>query len=142
MASGSSLGATNADAPADTAQLDKFCDKALTAGLGGRYALSATCFQRAADLSLRLNEETFVCTYLTLQRSAALLRQAHLEGVTPPWERRRTTSAFLSRVWLVETYSDTERVFTAAAVAAACSWVGAHLKQARQSRAKKSCEKK
>ena len=33
-----------------------------------------------------------------------------------------------------------ERVFTSAAVTAARSWVGAHLKQARQSRAKKSCE--
>ena len=71
-----------AGAPIDTAQLDRLCEKALTADVTGRYALAAAFFRRAADEALRLHGDTFVCTYLTLQRAASLRCQSSLEGVT------------------------------------------------------------
>ena len=69
-------------APVDTTQLDKLCEKAVTASSSGRYALAAAFFRYAAEEALRLHGETFVCTFLTLQRASLLRQQAQLEGVT------------------------------------------------------------
>ena len=68
--------------PVDTTQLFKLCEKALTAGKSGRYALAAAFFRRAADEALGLHGDTFVCTYLTLMRASSLVCQTQLEGVT------------------------------------------------------------
>ena len=70
------------NAPVDTTLLDTLCEKALTAGECGRYALEAGFFRRAADEALRLHD-TFVCTFLTLRRASSLCCQSNLEGVTP-----------------------------------------------------------
>ena len=69
-----------AGALADTTKLDKLCEKALTAASSGRYTLSAAFYRRAAEEALRLHGETFVCTYLTLQRALSLCVQSQLEG--------------------------------------------------------------
>ena len=71
-----------AGAPVDTTQLDKLCDKALTADCSGRYVLAAAFYRYAAEEAFRLHGETFVCTYLTLERVASLGLQSVLEGVT------------------------------------------------------------
>ena len=68
-------------APADTAHLDRLVEKAFTVGKSGRYALAATFFRHAADEALHLHGDTFVCTFLTLQRSNQLGMQSQLEGV-------------------------------------------------------------
>ena len=57
-------------------------EKALTADTSGRYVLAAAFFRHAANEALRLHGETFVCTFLTLERAASLCCQAQLEGVT------------------------------------------------------------
>ena len=72
-----------ASALVDTAQLDRLCEKALTADTSGRHALAAGFFRRAADEALHLHGDKFVCTFLTLQRAASLRGQSQLEGVTP-----------------------------------------------------------
>ena len=64
----------------ETTQLDKFVEKALTAGKIGRYALTAAFYRRAVDEALRLHWDTFVCTFLTLRRAACLVSQSCLEG--------------------------------------------------------------
>ena len=66
------------DAPVDTAQLDRLVEKALTADKNCRYTLAASFYRRALP-----PEETFVSTFLTLQRASSLRCQLHLEGVTP-----------------------------------------------------------
>ena len=81
VAVGTPLNAT-AGAPVDTTQLDKLCEKALTASSSGRHALTSSFFRRAAEEALRLHGETFVCTYLTLHRALSLGRQSEHEGVT------------------------------------------------------------
>ena len=73
--------ANAAGAPVDTEHLDRLVEMALTAGKSGRHVLAATFYRHAADEALRLDGETFVCTYLTLQRSNQLCMQSHLEGV-------------------------------------------------------------
>ena len=85
---------SNTGAPADTSQLDKLCEKALAAGASGRYALSATFYQRAADEALRLHGETFVCTFLRLKRVVVVLCQSRLEGVTSA-----ETAALRAEAW-------------------------------------------
>ena len=69
-------------APVDTTELDTLCEKAITADKNTRPALAAGLYRRAADEALRLHEDTFVSTFLTLQRALSLCCQAHLEGVT------------------------------------------------------------
>ena len=71
-----------AGAPVDTTQLDKLCEKALTASSSGRHVLAAAFYRYAAEEALNLHGETFVCTYLTLRRALSLGQQAELEGVT------------------------------------------------------------
>ena len=71
-----------AGAPADVSQLDKLCEKALTAASCGRYALAAAFYRYAAEEALNLHGETFVCTFLTTERAVSLRQQSHLEGVT------------------------------------------------------------
>ena len=80
-----------AGAPVDTAHLDRLCEKALTAAKHGRHALAATFFRHAADETLLLHGETFVCTYLTLQRSNELALQLQLQGV--PQDEKATLAA-------------------------------------------------
>ena len=63
-------------------QLDRLCEKALTAEHNCRHALAAVFYGRAAEEALRLHGALFVCTYLTLRRSNQLVLQWHLEGVT------------------------------------------------------------
>ena len=75
-------GAAN-NAPVDTAQLERLVEKALKADKNGRYSLAAGFFRRAVDEALRLHGETFVSTFLTLQRASSLRCQLFLEGVTP-----------------------------------------------------------
>ena len=70
-----------AGAPVDTTQLDNLCEKALTASSSGRHVLAAAFFRYADEEALRLHGETFVCTYLKLQRAASLRLQSQLEGV-------------------------------------------------------------
>ena len=62
----------------DTTQLDRLCEKALTAAKIGRNALAAALYGRAAEEARRLHGETF----LTTQHSLQLLQQLRLEGVT------------------------------------------------------------
>ena len=69
-------------APVDTTQLDKFVEKAHKAALSGRHALASAIYRRAAEEALRLHGETFVCTYLTLERATSLSLQSQLESVT------------------------------------------------------------
>ena len=69
-------------ATVDASHLDRLVEKALTAAKSGRYALAAAFFRRAADEALHLHGETFVHTFLTLQRSNKLSLQSHLEGVS------------------------------------------------------------
>ena len=73
-----------AGAPVDTAHahLDRLVGMALTAAKSGRYALAAAFYRYAADEARRLHGDTFVCTYLTLERSEQLGLQSQLEGVT------------------------------------------------------------
>ena len=71
-----------AGAPANTAQLDRLCEKAVIAQANCRYALAAGLCRRAAEEALCLHGDTFVCTFLTLQRAVSLCFQAQLEGVT------------------------------------------------------------
>ena len=78
----------------DTAQLDKLCNKALTAVNSCRHALAAAFFRRAAEEAFRLHGQTCVCTYLTLQRSDMLFLQSLLEGVTPD-----DNEALLAEAW-------------------------------------------
>ena len=73
---------TAADAPVDTAHLDRLVEKALTAENSGRHALAAAFYRLSADEALRLHGETFVCTYLTLRRAGSLIDQSNIEGVT------------------------------------------------------------
>ena len=68
--------------PVDTTQLEKLCEKAHTAATSGQYALAAAFFRRAAEEALYLHGETFVCTYLTLERATTLYLQSQLKGVT------------------------------------------------------------
>ena len=63
-------------AAVDTTQLDKLVETALTADKSHRHAL----YGRAAEEALRLNGETFVCTYLTLKRADSLLDQSQLRA--------------------------------------------------------------
>ena len=65
----------HAGALIDTTQLDKLCEKALTAASSGRHALADAFYQRAAEEVLRLHGETFVCKYLTLERAGSLCYQ-------------------------------------------------------------------
>ena len=83
-----------AGAPVDTTQLDRLCEKALTADKSIRYALAAGFFRRAVDEALRLHEDTFVCTYLTLQRAMSLRCQAQLDGVT-----KQEKAALCAEAW-------------------------------------------
>ena len=78
---GSSRDTSGPAAQVDTTNLDKLCEKALTADVHGRYALAATFHRRAAGEALCLHGETFVCTFLTLQCAASLVNQSLLEGV-------------------------------------------------------------
>ena len=80
--------------PVDTMHLDRLVEKALAASKSGRYALAAAFYKHAADEALRLHGDTFVCTFLTLQRSHELTLQAQLEAV-PPQER----TALYSEAW-------------------------------------------
>ena len=80
VAGGAPLNA--ASAHADTKQLDKLCEKALKAVESIRYAVAAAFYRRAAEEALILHGETFVWTYLTLQRALSLGVQAQLEGGT------------------------------------------------------------
>ena len=93
VAVGAPSNAASTSAPKDTAQLDRLVEKALTVGKSGRYALSAGFYRRAAD-DLRLHGDTFVCTYLTLQRATSLQCQSSLEGVTP-----REKAALCAEAW-------------------------------------------
>ena len=78
----------------DTTQLDKLCDKALSATKSSRYALSATFYAAAAEEALRLNGVTLVWTCLSLHRSNQLIMQSHLEGVSLDDE-----AALLAEAW-------------------------------------------
>ena len=80
VAGGAPRNATGA--PTDTTHLDKLCEKALTADSSGRYALAAAFYRYTAEEALRLHGETFVCTFLTLERAGSLAFQSQLEGVT------------------------------------------------------------
>ena len=71
-----------ASAPVDTTQLDKLCEKALTASSSGRHVLAAAFYRYAAEEAFRLHGKTFVGTFLTLERAASLCLQLQLEGVT------------------------------------------------------------
>ena len=83
-----------AGAPVDTSQLDLLCEKALVADKACRDALSAAYYGRAADEALRLQGETFVCTFLRLQHSCRLIEQSQLRGVTP-----REKAALETEAW-------------------------------------------
>ena len=74
-------GRVTAGAPADTTQLDRLCEKALSAGLLGRDALAASLYRRAADEALQLYGKTFVCTFLTLFCAHMLTTEARRVGV-------------------------------------------------------------
>ena len=81
-------------APVDTAQLDRLCEKALAATNSRRPALAAGFFRRAVDEALRPHGDTFVRTFLTLQRAVSLCCQAQLDGVTQDEE-----TALLAEAW-------------------------------------------
>ena len=78
----------------DTTQLDKLCEKAMSATKSSRHALAAALYGRAAEEALRLNGETFVCTYLTLQHSDQLLSQSDLEGTAD-----EKAALFVAKAW-------------------------------------------
>ena len=80
--SNATAGASANAAPVDTAHLDRLVEKALTAENSGRYSLAAAFYRHAADEALCLYRDTFLCTYLTLQRASSLVLQSQLEGVT------------------------------------------------------------
>ena len=84
-----------AGAAVDTTQLEKLCEKALAAEKCCRYVLASAFFRRAAEEALRLHGDTFICTYLTLQRADCLVNQAQLEGVRLSNE----TTALCAEAW-------------------------------------------
>ena len=87
-------------APVDSTHLDRLCDRALSAGVSGRFALTAAFWRHAADEALRLHGETLVCTFLTLQGCVALLCQTQLEGVS-----REEKEALRAEVWALTSSS-------------------------------------
>ena len=95
-------------APVDHAQLDKLCEKAITAFTSGRFALAAAFFRRASEEARQIvpTGETFVSAFLALHSSNSLLNQSDLDGVTDEeeaalcadaWALASTTLPFIKR---------------------------------------------
>ena len=103
---GASREEAGAPQPVNTVQLDRLCEKAITAETNGRHSLASAFFRRAAEEAQRLHGETCVSAYLTLQSSNSLLHQSDFDGLTrddvaalcaEAWALASTTLPFIKR---------------------------------------------